>query len=443
MGTCRWVALLTKSIVVWFRHVSFLRRETLRCGCEAPPPPKKNSVVVLTGAGAASYLGYPALHAVKDTIALRVNDPASHTILDTWNALEAGRAGGVSFEEVIAALIDYLSAAQLLKEDGPFRRRLGSVPPVVSTGKFEREWRDALTVSYQTLVEKYGPRHLHPITPAFSATITMLKELAARNESKTLDVFTTNYDCAYQVLASQTEELCFVTHINNAKPGDFKDNWYYVRPGQSDSDAPLIYVHRLHGCVAWIGYGVGPYKVREVYGAASNLQIHDQDALHDMCIKLVSNKQLGTNPAFSLAFEEFALHLRTCECLFVWGHSFQDLEVLRILNQAMSSPPRSFPIVFLDPYMDEWKAREHIVSTLANAPVIIASEIELQNVPWHCEDGHQALVTETLRSIDENLKRHVADSRRRRTRRDGQSKRKKPQHKTEKGSCRTRAAGRR
>ena len=125
------------------------------------------------------------------------------------------------------------------------------------------------------------------------------KELAGLNAN--LHVFTTNYDCSYQVLASNCQDISFMSHIGN-KHGRFSDNWFSSRTDLDDSELPKVYVHRLHGCVGWFTSDGG--LTEEVYGSGSDLEIVDDNKLPTMCLKLVASQLVGTNQVFISAFEE-------------------------------------------------------------------------------------------------------------------------------------------
>ena len=297
-------------------------------------PTKLNGdLVVLIGAGASSYLGLPGLNDLLQNpergIGLKINDPVYTTMYRVWGIVESSRPGQANFEELITRLKTYYQTALLMREDDVFASHLGSVPHSVTTREFESVWWLALTACYRQLLDKFSPQCIDPNTAEFHVSIELLERLIRFNSLQAIHVYTTNYDCAPNLMASKAERLAFVSHIDNHS-GHFRENWYSVRKDLGNADGrPLLYLHRLHGCVAWIADQNCPFHLREIYGAGGKLEIAHESDLHKICIKLTSSERIGTNPAFLLAFTEFAEHLRSCGLLLVWGYSFRDVEVSR------------------------------------------------------------------------------------------------------------------
>jgi hypothetical protein len=368
----------------------------------APSPPEKSdTVVVLTGCGASRYLGLAVLDSIvgpEGRFCTPVDEQIEDTIRSTWMSVQAhGRGRAATFEELIHRLRTYARAAHMMQSDHVFRSELGTVPDKVYTGEFERVWEDALVQCFRIMLEHYGPRRIDPYTREFETTLRLLQELAALNDPH-LHVFTTNYDCTYQVLSTHVDELSFVTHIDNQR-GHFRDGWYYARRDLKDKTLPLVYVHRLHGCVAWFQEPGAIHGTREVYGAGGELEIVDDEFLNTMCIKMTSTEEIGTNPAFRLAFSELHEHLRHCKVLFVWGYSFRDREVLRTIINVIENRNHPFQIVYLDPYLPRAAAIEHIQRTLSADPVPIDRPIDPQHVDWVVGDGNDDMISKTLAAI--------------------------------------------
>jgi hypothetical protein len=357
--------------------------------------------VVLTGCGASSYLGLEVLDGVQelegslcDPLDARIAD----TIRNTWLLVQARRRGrAATFEALIDQLRQYARAADLMERDHIFRSELGTVPDKVYSGAFKRVWEDALVHCFRIMLDYYGPKRIDPYTRTFEATLRLLKEIAELNDPH-LHVFTTNYDCSYQVLASHNDELSFVSHIDNQR-GHFRDGWYYARRDLEGKNLPLVYVHRLHGCVAWFQEPGAIHATREVYGAGGQLEIVDEEFLNTMCIKSTFTEEIGTTPAFRLAFSELHEHLRHCKVLFVWGYSFRDREVLRTIINAIENRTHPFKIVYLDPYLPRAAAMDHIQRTLSADPVPIGKPIDLLHVDWVVQDGYDEMISKSLAAI--------------------------------------------
>lgn len=374
-------------------------------GIASNPPEIEDAVILLVGSGASSCLGLPTLESIIDPhigVKLPLNSKVMNTIRQTWEMVPGLRGREATFEEVIAKLKSYSESATLLAKDQPFRSALANIPHQVNTGEFERIWKDCLIECYRILLEYYGPKRINPNSEEFRTTIKFFKKLSTFNNQR-LHIFTTNYDCSFHVIASNTDELSFITHIDS-NTGCVRDNCYYQRLDLQDKDIPLLYIHRLHGCVAWFLDPRAPYKLREIYGAGANLEIRDENLLSEMCIKLVSSEQLGINPAFSLAFHEFYEQLKSCKVLLVWGHSFRDIEVLRTINNAIETQSQAPKILYLDPYLTEQQANESIRSTLAGVPGGIGNNIIPEDISRVVQDGNDKLISNTIKVINRSLK---------------------------------------
>ena len=361
-----------------------------------------DDIVLLAGAGASSYLELPALDDLLSQAHLG-NDDVADRIRRTRDVIqsEPDRYRIAVFEELIARLIYYLDIAIRLRTDFVFRQELGLLSHDVDNRIFEQKWKNALTRCYQILIEEYGPKKINSNSEEFRTTLKLLEELAKLNSGE-LHIYTTNYDCSYQVLASNCKSMSFRTHISNNN-GNFTDSWYYANHDTESSNLPSVYIHRLHGCVAWFTVsGV----TREEFGTETELTIPHGDNL--LNIKLVASKLIGENPVLSSAFEEFTIQLQKAKILFVWGYSFRDLEVLRVINNTFSIQ-NDLKICYLDPYLPINQVVNNIQRALLSAPILYAPQFRnLVRVNWIPQDGHEKLievVIETLRKELNNVKR--------------------------------------
>jgi hypothetical protein len=281
---------------------------------------------------------------------------------------------------------------------------MGQIPYDVDNCSLEWKWKQALTKCYRILLEEYGPNRINSESKQFAVTVDLLAKLAQRNGGN-IHIYTTNYDCSFQVLATNCDKLKFLTHIDD-KTGRFTDTWHH---GNQTNllKLPRVYIHRLHGCIAWFNVSdpaVGGSVIREVYGAGSNLEIVDDDFLHQMCIKLISSQLVGTNQAFASAFDEFCSHLRVAQILLIWGYSFRDLEVVRAINHAFSERSSTLPIFYIDPFLSESLARDRIEFTLLTAPVPPSPGFMPKMIDWTTPDGLDNLVPKVMKTLNKYIK---------------------------------------
>jgi hypothetical protein len=362
---------------------------------------RHNTVILLAGAGSSCLLGLPTLDDILKRAALGEDDVAAR-IRHTRESIQAesSRLRTAVFEDLIVRIKYYLEAAKMLRTDHTFRAEAGHLSYDVDNGHLERKFKNALTRCYRILIDEYGPRTIDPHSREFAVTADLLRALAQINGGQ-IHVYTTNYDCSFHVLAAHRTELAFLTHIDSNN-GKFTDSWHCSKPS-ANPEACKVYVHRLHGCIAWFnfadhGSNLGGI-VKEVYGAGSDLEITDDDFLDQMCIKLIASQLIGTNPAFASAFDELCGHLRTAKLLLVWGYSFRDLEVVRAISQAFSERRSLLRVLYLDPLLREVTARENIESVLLRAPIQPATALRPRRIAWTPNDGLDALVGAVVRAI--------------------------------------------
>lgn len=368
-----------------------------------------SSITLLVGAGASVHLGLPTLDDLLKRAVLG-NDEVAERIRQTRNSIEAApkRYKTAVFEELIVQIKDYLRMTHVMKIDNTYRREINSIPYDFDNGQIESKWKKALSKCYRVLLDEYGPSKIDPSSESFFVTIELLKKISELN-GNSLQIFTTNYDCSYQVLGSNTDELNVFSHIDN-KNGRFKDNWF---PQERDleEDIPSVFIHRLHGCVAWyvMSGGGDCFKedcgvVEEVWGAGDDLIIEDDDYLNNMCIKLIASQLLGTNPVFSSSFEEFEAHLENTQILLVWGYSFRDLEVLRQINHICATSKNHFRIFYLDPYLSENRVVNNIRNTFHSAPIPISPRFKPKQIDWKPLHGYQRMIDMVITTLESELK---------------------------------------
>jgi hypothetical protein len=109
------------------------------------------------------------------------------------------------------------------------------------------------------------------------------------------------------------------------------------------------------------------------------------------------------NPAFFLAFEEFANHLTTVDLLLVWGHSFRDIEVLRTINNSFLQRRKPLQILYIDPFLPEEDAHRNITRTLRDAPVSVSPGFRPERIPWIPKDGHGKLIENTVEYVQKGV----------------------------------------
>jgi len=362
----------------------------------------ENEFILLAGAGASRLLGYPTLDRLLNQATLG-DDEIADLIRRVHISIELGIINKAVFEEIIAKIKECISIVHLLRTYPVLREEIGQIPQNIINGNSEKKFRKALTHCYKILVQLYGPDVINTTSKEFKLLAQLFEKLSQKKSP--LHIYTTNYDCSYQVFASNCNNISFRTHIDNEE-GYFRESWYNPREELEQSNLPEIHVHRLHGCVTWFNVkdkDGGSGNTREKLGSGGGdkkLHISDEE-LNSMCIKLVASQLTGTNRVFASAFEEFNDHLKSIKTLLVWGYSFQDYEVTRKINDALSLRKNDpFKIYYIDPYLTEYAVQENIQKTLKNnAPDQKAKNFNPIPIEWTPNEGLEELIKKILQKL--------------------------------------------
>jgi hypothetical protein len=357
------------------------------------------SVILLTGAGSSALVGLKTLKSIVDGIQgvhvpLDSGDSGVELVKEAWKMVKGQEGEKATLESLLGRLKLYSQFADILRTDHVFSHELRVDPPYVA--QFKSKWENALAYCFRLMLHNYGPQQVQVDSPGYKLIQQMLQTVANGNA---LHLFTTNYDCLFNVMAAHARDLSFMSHINN-KDGAFGSKWFRVNEKTFRRENARVYLHRLHGCVGWFSDPQSPYGVHEVFGSGNRLEIQDQEMLNQMAIKLVTSAKIGSIPAFSLAFQEFARELERCDCLLVWGHSFRDLEVLRcMINVAKSRKEKPYRILCIEPYLNADQIQENIRSTIAGVPELSSGLIKPEIIEWVIQDGYGALLERVESSL--------------------------------------------
>lgn len=346
--------------------------------------------ILLSGAGFSTPLGPQTLETLPRLLApLTSSDSVVNLVRESYATVSGHIGHDASLEELLSYLKKCYEAASLIEHDPIFGRQISINH--THQGQISELWAGATSYCYRMMLDNYGPQAIDTSpTCSFNSISDSLKVVTAANNG-ILHIFSTNYDCLPQVLATKHKEIKFYCRINNIN-GQFDKSWFPMNPENQQYSIYKIYFHRLHGCVGWFLDDRSPYRVTEVYGAGSRLVIRDRNKLLKMAIKLVSEETLGKIPAFSLAFEDFKTALHRCKCLIIWGYSFRDKEVLRVIIETHHQrTSRTFSVYFVDPYLEEQKAVEHMRSTLADIPGLQIGSFKPIHIDWVEQDGYPRL----------------------------------------------------
>jgi len=324
----------------------------------------KADIVLLTGAGASSGIGYPTLDDMSKH-SIIVDDDITDLISRISKSISKGKIKTAAFEAVIAQIKEYIDIADSLRTCPVLGKEIRQMPEEIKHGKLEEKLKKALAKCYQILADEYGPKVIMKDSKGFLFLEGLFEELSKKQSE--LNVFTTNYDCSYQVFSKNSNKLSFLSRIQNDKKY-FQSTWCNLRKDLTKSNLPKIYIHRLHGCVAWFNKNNRKGAIENTVEKLNSnrygkLQISYKES-DSMCIKLVASHLSGTNTVFSTAFQDLRNYLAHIKTLLIWGYSFRDFEVTKEINDALASNP--FRIYYIDPFLKESDAKENIETTLEN-----------------------------------------------------------------------------
>lgn len=351
-------------------------------------------VVLLTGAGFSVPAGYDTLRLIVDSIRgmhIPLNSQSSEVqiVKGTWDIVQSDKGDNATLEHLLARIKLYSETADMIRNNSIFAENLQANLSHINNGQFKLLWENALSYCFSLVLENYGPHKVAADSDGYKLIVKALRKLAEQNDN-CLHIFTTNYDCLLHVIASNTKDINFYSHISNQRDqnGQFQNNWFITNMDTYNAANPNIYVHRLHGCVAWFFDHRAESSVHEVYGAGKKLTIKDPQKLTQMAIKLISNENIGSIPAFSRTFTELYHLLGDCDNLLVWGHSFRDMELLRcmisVLENRRDHPYKTY---FIDPYQSEDMVCENIKNTVMGVPGIPCHILSPQKLGWIPELG--------------------------------------------------------
>lgn len=363
-------------------------------------------VVLLTGAGFSVPAGYDTLRLIVDSIRgvhipLNNQSPEVQTVKATWDIVQSDKGDNATLEHLLARIKHYSETADMIRNNSIFAQNLQANLAHIYNGQFKSLWENALSYCFNLVLENYGPHKVNIESDGYKLIVKALKRLAELNDN-CLHIFTTNYDCLLHVIASNTRDINFYSHISNQRDqnGQFQNDWFVTNPDMYNASNPNIYVHRLHGCVAWFFDLRAESRVHEVFGAGKKLTIRDPQKLNQMAIKLISNDNIGSIPAFSRTFTELYHVLGDCGNLLVWGHSFRDLELLRCMISVLENrKEHPYKTYFIDPYENEDTICENITNTVMGVPGIPCQILSPKEFGWLPDEG--------LNSFNRTIKRII------------------------------------
>ncbi|CAN2043951.1 hypothetical protein GMMP1_1230006 [Candidatus Magnetomoraceae bacterium gMMP-1] len=385
-----------------------MKLTNIRMSRQANAPEYGNDIVLLAGFGVSKFLGLPNVRHLlkasmeylqKDLEGRKEKNPIYSVVENTYKEIggKQGQSTFADFEKLITKLKSYIDIATILRKDPVINKELCDQLYSLNTKGFERKLKLALNECYRVLFKEFGLDMINTNSQEFSKALELFEKLSKLNFD-TLHIYTTSHDCSYQAFANHCPSMAFLTHIDKSK-NRYSDNWYFCMPEKITTGLPWIYVHRLHGCVAWF-----TDEDNQIMEQCNFHKINDK-MLRKMCISNISSQERETNKGFSSAFKELQEHLLSAKALVVWGYSFKDLEVLRAINNSLNNREKPFSIYYINPYLEEARVNKNIENCLKSAPVRLSKHFKPKQIELKPQSFISSLVNVTINV----LKKEVLD----------------------------------
>lgn len=294
------------------------------------------NVSVLAGAGASFHLGTPIIRKISDCEDLK--NILSENIIKYF-----GEDSDPSYED----LFNCLQADKYLKE-----KKKEDFEDIQKSILTMQQWLfDNCNTEKSTLNEKYNDDK-NLIENKYYYHEMLIKKLLQRpNNLKRVNLFTTNYDLAFDY-ALDNLGVYYINgfsgiHNRFFKPEVYDYDIYY--PGQSVSGQvhraeKVIRYYKLHGSLSWISTKetiANPYGIKEIpINNEKKLSCEDQLMIYPC----VSKKTFTLDLPYSELFRDFSKAIiQPQTVLFTLGYSFFDEHINDIIFQALSIP--SFTLI--------------------------------------------------------------------------------------------------
>ena len=309
---------------------------------------KPSPVVLFTGAGASKPLGMPTMLEFKSTFA----DGLSAKKKDFWHEIVESSAQSfktTSDQIDIEGVLTYIDecGTSLCKSSLLWAQiyggRLGGQPTIGHIDDFQQELRsikdDVLDEICATYVSPESVKASECYAPLF-------KMLNRSSGQEMTNVFTTNYDLTFEVLAENRPDYFelvdgFVT--NRSGEETFGNN--YVPQYRSKHS---IVLWKLHGSTSWVGQLPDPKFSRVRPG--KYIQGDERIIIIYPTKNKNESQNLNTSP-FTQAYGGLgSLHNRieAVRVLLVIGYGFGDVEIVDVIKEGLALQ-QSATMIVVDP----------------------------------------------------------------------------------------------
>jgi hypothetical protein len=321
-------------------------------------------IVVFLGAGASAVAGYQTFAGFPDLIfsdeiryQQRLGQLHSTTrplLKDIEQSLQISNEA-TTHDNFLKRLDDYTRLWHVLRVDNVLRSRfLKSTIQWSEFAYFAQTVEDAIHDLTVTTVRHYSANKVQtsgqpnePGSDLMHCLFEFYCDLATRNNTPYLPIFTTNYDLLFEDLFEE-----FGHSANSAfklvngfagctrEEGIWSEQEYEARLGG-------IHLYRLHGCVSWYWKSCGENKKILQYCRS---EIPEQPtglcAIYPGC-----EVPLGSDP-HAYGFRKLNEMLLHCKLVIFIGFSFRDNDVMHVLLSANAQREQPLKLIVVDPTLN-------------------------------------------------------------------------------------------
>ena len=329
-----------------------------------PPTTKSSPVVLLTGAGAARPLDMPTMVEFREEFPKCLAQPEKAL----WGKME--ELAAKYFEEQLGRInIEHmLTYIDECEESSCAARSLwyGTYGPVHGDATIEQlhEFRQKLwsirMAALDRLCDIYGSPDPSKVAECYTPLFEMLKNTGGQTVT---NVFTTNYDLTFELLAlRKPAEFEVVDGFVKCPSGDEVYKAQYVPKYEAGHS---IVLWKLHGSTSWKGQ-IAKLQFRKTT-PGQYMQGEDRTIIVYPSMRKGASQDFYVSP-FSQAYGGLTSMLcavNQCKVLLVIGYRFGDKEIVEVLERGLKSNTEA-EIIVVDPQATTWDVKKAFLNISEN-----------------------------------------------------------------------------
>lgn len=354
-----------------------------------PPTTKPSPVVLLTGAGASRPLGMPTMVEFKNNFSDNLLEK-ERILWDNIATLSAESYKTTSDALDIEQVLTYIDNCEVSYDASTcLWERIYEAQHGTPTIEQIHDFRQELWSLRNGVLDKICATYRNPkplkVVECYDPLFRVLKSVSGQVAT---NVFTTNYDLTFEVLAkTKPDDFELVDGFETLPSGEEVFKKQHV-PTLNGGHAIVLW--KLHGSTSW----KGKLPNWDFVKAAPGKYIHP-DGERTIIIYPTRNKSASQNlfaSPFNQAYGRLSSlfsQIKAVQVLLVIGYAFGDAEIGNMIGEGLASESRATVIV-----VDPTATQERVTKAF---PKIDASRFRI--IPQKfCEEGTMGKIEEELRS---------------------------------------------